>query len=170
MVLTWYFYRLLGDPTDCTITLQASDLTGDPKMGDFTDDGTPGYGHFPLFPDSPTIDAGNDAVCPETDQLGQPPVEPCDIRAIEFQVSAPADTIPPVITVSASPTTLWPPNGRLMPVTGSGTITNEPGGSGVNASSATYVIFEYGQIRPRGNLMVSAGGGYAFTIAAPGLA
>jgi hypothetical protein len=40
---------------------------------------------FPLLPDSPAIDAGHDEVCPETDQLGQPRVGRCDIRAIEFQ-------------------------------------------------------------------------------------
>src|SRR5919108_621659 len=58
---------------------------GDPGLGAFTDDGTPGHGHFPLLPTSQAIDAGNDAVCPDTDQLGQPRVGPCDIGAIEFQ-------------------------------------------------------------------------------------
>jgi hypothetical protein len=78
-------YNLLGDPTGCTITLLDTDLTGDPKLGDFTDDSTPGGGYFPLLPDSPAIDAGHDEVCPETDQLGQPRVGRCDIGAIEFQ-------------------------------------------------------------------------------------
>jgi hypothetical protein len=77
--------NLVGDPTGCTITLQPTDLTGDPRLGDFTDDGTPGNGHFPLLAGSPTIDAGNDAFCPPTDQLGEPRVGRCDIGAIEFQ-------------------------------------------------------------------------------------
>jgi hypothetical protein len=77
--------NLLGDPTDCTISVQASDLTGDPRLDAFTDDGTPGHGRFPILPDSPAIDAGNDAACLPTDQLGQPRVGPCDIGAIEFQ-------------------------------------------------------------------------------------
>jgi hypothetical protein len=77
--------NLIGDPTGCTITLQPSDLTGDPGLDAFTDDGTPGNGHFPLLPGSPAIDAGNDAVCPRIDQLGEPRVGPCDIGAIEFQ-------------------------------------------------------------------------------------
>jgi hypothetical protein len=77
--------NLIGDPTGCTITLLPSDLTGDPGLGDFTDDGTPGNGHFPLLSGSPAIDAGNDAVCPRFDQLGQPRVGICDIGAIEFQ-------------------------------------------------------------------------------------
>ncbi|HSX81290.1 MAG TPA: choice-of-anchor Q domain-containing protein [Candidatus Saccharimonadia bacterium] len=49
-----------------------------------TDDGTPGHGYFPLLPGSPAIDAGNDAACPSTDQLGQRRVGPCDIGAIRF--------------------------------------------------------------------------------------
>jgi hypothetical protein len=77
--------NLVGDPTGCTITLQPTDLTGDPSLGDFTDDGTPGNGHVPLLPGSRAIDAGNDAFCLPTDQLGQPRVGRCDIGAIEFQ-------------------------------------------------------------------------------------
>jgi hypothetical protein len=77
--------NLVGDPTGCTITFQPTDLTGDPGLGDFTDDGTPGNGHVPLLPGSQAIDAGNDAFCPPTDQLGQPRVGRCDIGAIEFQ-------------------------------------------------------------------------------------
>jgi hypothetical protein len=77
--------NLIGDPTNCTITLLPSDLTGDPGLDAFTDNGTPGNGHFPLLPDSAAIDAGNDAACPSTDQLGEPRVGPCDIGAIEFQ-------------------------------------------------------------------------------------
>jgi hypothetical protein len=77
--------NLIGDPTGCTITLLPTDLTGDPGLGDFTDDGTPGNGHFPLLAGSSAIDAGNDAFCLPTDQLGQPRVGRCDIGAIEFQ-------------------------------------------------------------------------------------
>jgi hypothetical protein len=84
--------NLIGDPADCTITLQASDLTGDPSLDAFTDDFTPGHGHFPLLATSQAIDAGNDAACPRRDQLGQRRVDipdvgtgRCDIGAIEFQ-------------------------------------------------------------------------------------
>jgi hypothetical protein len=82
--------NLIGDPTGCTITLQATDRTGDPGLGDFTDDGTPGNGHFPLLSTSQAIDAGNDAACPRRDQLLEPRVGPCDIGAIEFQGDADA--------------------------------------------------------------------------------
>jgi hypothetical protein len=57
-----------------------------------TDNGKPGYGHVPLLPTSQAIDAGNDAVCPRRDQLGQRRVDipdmgtsHCDIGAVEFQ-------------------------------------------------------------------------------------
>jgi hypothetical protein len=77
--------NLIGDPTGCTITLQLSDLTGDPGLDAFTDNGMPGKGHFPLLPTSQAIDAGNDALCPRKDQLGRRRVGPCDIGAIEFR-------------------------------------------------------------------------------------
>ena len=84
--------NVVGDPTGCTITLLPTDLMGDPGLGDFTDDGTPGNGHIPLRRGSPAIDAGNDAFCPPTDQLGRRRVNIrrvgtslCDIGAIEFR-------------------------------------------------------------------------------------
>jgi hypothetical protein len=61
------------------------------------------------------------------------------------------DVTPPVISVSATPQTLWPPNGRMVPVTISGTITDLE--SGVNASTATYEVKdEYGLIQPSGQI------------------
>jgi len=84
--------NLIGDLTGCTLTLHPSDLTGAPGVDTFTENGRPGNGHFPLLPTSPAIDAGNDAVCPRRDQLGQRRVPIrgvgtgiCDIGAIEFQ-------------------------------------------------------------------------------------
>ena len=47
----------------------------------------------------------------------------------------------------------------------SGAITDEPGGSGVQASSAAYVVTdEYGQIQPHGTIPLGADGQYAFTV------
>jgi hypothetical protein len=77
-----------------------------------------------------------------------------------------ADTIPPAITVSASPSTLWPPNGKLVSVRISGTIRDAPGGSGMNASSAAFAVLdEYGQLQPHGSLTLGTDGRYAFTVA-----
>ncbi len=78
----------------------------------------------------------------------------------------PLDTTPPAITVSANPSTLWPPNGKMVPVTVSGTITdNEPGGTGINLSTPAYkVIDEYGQVQPTGSLSLDSSGNYSITI------
>jgi len=77
--------NLIGDPTNCTITLQPTDLTGDPGLGAFTDNGRPGNGHIPLLKTSQARDAGIKAACPRTDQLGRLRLGACDIGAIEFR-------------------------------------------------------------------------------------
>lgn len=82
--------NIIGDSTGCTITLQSSDLTGDPGLDSFIDNGTPGNGHFPLLSRSQAINAGNNAVCLAkpilaTDQIGDPRVGICDIGSIEFE-------------------------------------------------------------------------------------
>jgi hypothetical protein len=71
---------------------------------------------------------------------------------------------PPVIKITATPDTLWPPNGRLVPVTVSGTITDA--GSGVAPSTATFEVKdEYGLIQPRGQITtLDMTGNYTFTI------
>jgi hypothetical protein len=70
---------------------------------------------------------------------------------------------PPVITIRATPETLWPPNGKLIPVTIAGTITDA--GAGVDPRTATYAVTdEYGQVQPSGPITVEADGSYAFTI------
>ena len=81
--------NVIGDPSNCNISLLSSDFIGDPGLGPFIDDGTPGNGHFPLLDTSPAIDAGNNDVCLNdpllaTDQIGNPRVGICDIGAIEF--------------------------------------------------------------------------------------
>jgi hypothetical protein len=77
--------------------------------------------------------------------------------------SAPFDTTPPIVTVSANPTTLWPPNGAMVPLTVSGAITDN--GSGVNANAAAYaVIDEYGQVQPSGPITLGSGGSYSTNV------
>lgn len=73
------------------------------------------------------------------------------------------DTTPPIITVAVNPGTLWPPNGKMVPVTISGRITDT--GSGVNVSSVAYFVTdEYGEVQPAGAIHTSSGGSYSFTI------
>jgi hypothetical protein len=74
------------------------------------------------------------------------------------------ETIPPTITVSATPSKLWPPNKLILPVTVSGTM-RDTGGTGVNLSTAAYVVRdEYGLVEPKGAVTLSASGSYSFTI------
>ena len=131
----------------------------------------PSNGNFRLSIGSPAIDAGKNTEAPATDLDGK--ARPIDgngdgIAVVDmgaFEFGAP-DTTPPAITISANPATLWPPNGKLISVRVSGTIRDEPSGSGVNASSAAFVVLdEYGQIQPRGSLTLRADGRYAFTVA-----
>jgi FG-GAP-like repeat len=73
------------------------------------------------------------------------------------------DTTPPVITLAATPKVLWPPNGKMVPVTISGTITDA--GSGVNASSAKFAVHdEYHLVQPHGTIALDPAGNYSFTI------
>lgn len=80
--------NVIGDPTACPIERLSSDLIGDPSLGNYIDDGTPGDGHYLLLQGSQAINRGNPAVCPKTDQLGEKRVETCDIGAVEFQGTA----------------------------------------------------------------------------------
>ena len=61
---------------------------------------------------------------------------------------------------------IWPPNNLMVPVTVSGTMTdNEPGGTGVNPNTAAYVVRdEYGLVQPAGAVTLSSNGSYSFTI------
>ncbi len=73
------------------------------------------------------------------------------------------DVTPPVVNVSASPSSLWPVNGKMVPVTVSGTITDSL--SGVNPGTAAFaVVDEYGSIQPTGPVSLGAGESYSFTI------
>jgi FG-GAP-like repeat len=77
--------------------------------------------------------------------------------------SAPPDRTPPVITVSATPKVLWPPNGKLVPVTFSGKINDTA--SGVNSKTAAFAVKdEYGQIQPNGTVRLSISGTYSFSV------
>lgn len=73
------------------------------------------------------------------------------------------DTTPPTITVSASPATLWPPNGRMVSVTISGSMIDTE--AGVNAGKAVYAVTdEYGRVQPSGAVTLGSDGSYSFTI------
>ena len=73
------------------------------------------------------------------------------------------DLTPPALSISASPSSLWPPNGKMVPVTVSGSITDTL--SGVDPNSAAFaVVDEYGTVQPNGPVSVGPGGSYLFTV------
>jgi hypothetical protein len=75
--------------------------------------------------------------------------------------NTPFCTNPPVVTLSIAPTSLWPPNGKKVPVTVSGTISD----TGCTVETAAYAVTdEYGQVQPAGPLTLGPGGAYSFTV------
>ena len=69
----------------------------------------------------------------------------------------------PVITITATPATLWPPNGKLVPVTITGMITDED--SDPDAITATYEVEDkYRSVQPKGSVPIKRDGTYSFTI------
>lgn len=77
--------------------------------------------------------------------------------------TGPPDTTPPTVIVSPKPSTLWPPNGQMISVAVSGTITDS--GSGVDPKKVSFSVEdEYGSIQPSGAVKLEAGGRYSFTI------
>jgi hypothetical protein len=79
--------NLIGNPPDCDINLQPSDLTGDPGLDTLVGTGEndpPGSAYYPVLAGSVVIDKGSPAVCAKTDQLGNPRVGVCDIGSVEF--------------------------------------------------------------------------------------
>lgn len=73
------------------------------------------------------------------------------------------DTIAPVVTASANPSTA-PKGPRPVTVTISGSVTD--GLSGVS-SAGFNVIDEYGATQPSGPVTVQANGSYSFTLTLP---
>ena len=81
-------------------------------------------------------------------------------------VLAPPDVTLPTIKVSANPEVVWPPNGRMVPITVSGIIKDdEPGGTGINPSTAAYAVTdEYGLVQDGGSVSIQAAGSYSFVV------
>lgn len=95
--------------------------------------------------------------------IGSAPPVPTGSLSVLLNDSTPDDTVAPVVTLAAAPALLWPPNGAMVPVTISGTITD--GGSGVDADSPTFLVRdEYGEVQPTGPISLGANGTFSFTI------
>jgi hypothetical protein len=73
------------------------------------------------------------------------------------------DKTPPVITASANPPVLWPPNGKMVNVTVFGMMADSL--SGVNPTTALFAVKDaYGLVQPAGLVNLSSNGTYSFTI------
>jgi len=95
--------------------------------------------------------------------IGNAPPTPGGTIDVLLNNSTPDDTLPPIITLSPSPKRLWPPNGALVPVRVSGTITDT--GSGVDARSAVFSVRdEYGEVQPSGIITLGSNGTYSFLV------
>jgi hypothetical protein len=70
-------------------------------------------------------------------------------------------TTPPELTLAASPSVLWPPNGRFVPVTVSGKIIL---GTGCVLENVAYAVEdEYGKVQPTEPITLGDGGRYSVT-------
>jgi hypothetical protein len=80
--------------------------------------------------------------------------------AIAFSAAA-LDTAGPAI-VATAPATIWPPNGKTVPVRVQGTITDA---SGVDLGSARFAVTdEYGIAQPSGAITVAADGAFSVDV------
>jgi uncharacterized repeat protein (TIGR03803 family) len=70
---------------------------------------------------------------------------------------------PPSVTCTATPNTLWPPDGKTVEVTVSGMVT--AGTQAIPTNGTTYaVVDEYALVEPSGSFTADAGGSYSFTV------
>jgi hypothetical protein len=70
---------------------------------------------------------------------------------------------PPVVTIGVDTSSLWPPNGAMLPVAFTGSIKGETG-CAVD-SVAFHVTDEYGEVQPSGAVRLDPSGVYSFTVA-----
>lgn len=72
------------------------------------------------------------------------------------------DTTAPTVTATANKTTLTPTNGKYVPVTVTGNVTDT--GSGVNWSSGSYTVTDSQGAPVSGTFTIKADGTYTFTV------
>jgi hypothetical protein len=68
----------------------------------------------------------------------------------------------PIVSASAHPSSLWPPNHKFVPVTVTGHVFDASGA--VRQAVSYHVVDEYGQVQPSGTARVRANGNYSFVI------
>jgi hypothetical protein len=70
---------------------------------------------------------------------------------------------PPVVTLVSSPSVLWPPNGKMISMTLSGTITAAPCATTPTVLSYT-VVDEYGLVQPAGSIVPDSDGTFSVSL------
>ncbi|HXI21921.1 MAG TPA: hypothetical protein VNH46_12575, partial [Gemmatimonadales bacterium] len=84
-------------------------------------------------------------------------------RSTHMLVPIRIDMTPPQVSVGVNIDSLWPPNGKPVAVTVSGTATDAL--SGLSAPEISYrVVDEYGADQPSGKAAVDPAGHFAFTV------
>jgi len=96
-------------------------------------------------------------------QLSFYSVDPAGNQEKAHQLTIKIDATPPAVAVAVQPATLWPPNGAMVNVAVSGTITDAA--SGVDLSSVSFgVTDEYGSMQPVGSVTLGPSGSYSVAV------
>jgi hypothetical protein len=73
------------------------------------------------------------------------------------------DQTAPQLTAAANTTSLWPPNGKLVPVTITGRVTDSL--SGVDPSKVSFAVTDsFNQVQPSGPITLNKDGTFSFTV------
>jgi hypothetical protein len=154
---TGVYYHIETTATYSAPVMVCINYSGTPLAGTMTQ---PSFGHYDAATGlwqiitATSWDQMNNVICGTVTSLSP------------FALLVPFDTTPPSITVSTTPASLWPPNGKMVAVTVRGTINDAD--SGVDASTAHVAVTDsYGEVSPNGPLSIAADGSYAITIPLP---
>ena len=135
------------------VTLTATDQDGDLAATYYTVDGGPTQTYAAPF--TVSGDGTHTITFWSVDQAGDQ--EAANSQTIKI------DTTSPTLTASASITSLWPPNHKMVSDVISGVLSDAT--SGLDLSSASFTVAdEYGTVQPSGPVTLNPDGSYAFTI------
>ena len=104
-------------------------------LGDGTFEAAESYGSGGLYPMSIVAADVNGDAAPDLLLGNECDNGRCDAGHICVLLHTPVDTTPPSVTIFAAPNVLWPPNGKMVPVTVSGMIVDTGTGVDVNRLS-----------------------------------
>ncbi len=98
-----------------------------------------------------------------TPPSASPEVMPYTLNRTGYETRAVLDdSTAPIVTASAHPSSLWPPNHKFDPVTVEGHVADDS--SSVRRVVRYHVFDEYGQVQPSGAATVRANGDYSFVV------